>query len=169
MFCEVCLNDAQMVCSGCKVTRYCTAKCQLEGWKTHKKACKIEQILKEVNEKFDLAPLRPTVGRCTGCNLKFDEDEYYCEDACEECGYQVCESCAADTSSGTCHCAEKNFGNLYCAMAPRWYHTDGKGKPYKGDRHPEPDDEYPSNAFEGEARKCNNCGDVAQMLKKEFC
>jgi rRNA maturation endonuclease Nob1 len=62
----------------------------------------MNQLLNEINKKYDLKPLRPVVGRCTGCNLKFDGEDYYCEDACDECGYQTCENCSADTSRGMC-------------------------------------------------------------------
>lgn len=49
---------------------------------------------------MNLEPPRPLEGRCTGCNLKFDDEDDLCEDACEECGYQVCDSCSVDTSNG---------------------------------------------------------------------
>lgn len=60
----------------------------------------MQQMCNEINKKMDLEPpKRPPVGRCTGCNVKFGED-YYCDDACETCGYQACESCVSDTSNG---------------------------------------------------------------------
>ena len=69
----------------------------------HKKACQFNVILREHNEKARKAPPpTPAKGRCTGCNEKFSED-YYCDDECEECGYQACESCAVDESNGECH------------------------------------------------------------------
>ena len=161
-----------------------SAQCQLADWKVHKKGCKIQQVLNQVDEKYNLTPLRPAVGRCTGCNLKFNDEDQFCEDACEECGYQVCESCCVDTSGGelsayrlpvryehsegTCYCPNKNFGNLYCDMPPRWYHSNGRGVSYNGDRHPEPGDEYPAEAYETVPRQCGNCDRSAHMLKKEF-
>ena len=69
---------------------------------------------------------------------------------------------------GTCYCPTSNFGNNYCEMEPKWYHTDGNGRAYKGDRHPEGyGDEYPDNMYESEARACNNCGKVTKVFKKE--
>ena len=70
---------------------------------------------------------------------------------------------------GTCYCPNANFGRNYCEMEPRWYHTDGNGRAYKGDRHPEEAFDFPEDAFEPEPRACGNCGQVAKMLKKEYC
>lgn len=109
-------------------------------------------------------------------------------DVCWQIGLCVdqCESCSVDQSNGTCtfcvetlrkclrgmqgtcYCSNKNFGNLYCQMSPRWYHSNGRGVSYKGDRHPEPKDEFPLEAFEAEPRKCGNCGEIALMLKKDY-
>jgi hypothetical protein len=33
-------NSGFMKCGGCKITYYCSKKCQLENWKEHKKICK---------------------------------------------------------------------------------------------------------------------------------
>lgn len=82
-------------------TSPCRAECQLADWKVNKKGCKIQQVLNEVNNKYNLKPLRPPVGRCTGCSVKFDDENYPCEDVCEDCGYQVCESCCVHSSRGT--------------------------------------------------------------------
>lgn len=66
---------------------------------------------------------------------------------------------------GTCYCEKKNFGNWYCEMSPRWYHGNGRGASYKGDRHPQHDDEHSPEDYEDQPRKCNNCGEVALMFK----
>ncbi|KAI0090995.1 hypothetical protein BDY19DRAFT_984056 [Irpex rosettiformis] len=171
MFCENCTQDAKLVCSVCKVTRYCSAECQLEDWKTHKKGCKMNQLLKKINQEYHerQRSSKPDPDRCTGCNLKFpdeEEEENCCADECAECGYLVCEDCSVDTSRGTCYCEKKNFSNLYCKMSPRWYHSNGRGVSYKGDRHPEQGGEHPPEAFEVEPRPCGNCGEAAFMLKK---
>ncbi|KAI9069338.1 hypothetical protein FKP32DRAFT_1641079 [Trametes sanguinea] len=171
MPCQVCYEDATLACSKCKYARYCSQACQKADWKTHKKGCEMQQIINQFEEAQASAPrARPNSKRCTGCNTKFSED-YPCEDECPDCGYVVCESCACDQSNGTCLCANGNFGRKYCDMEPRWYHTDGNGKPYKGDRHPEtyPGEEYPDEFYEPEPRACNNCGEVTRVLKKEYC
>ncbi|KAL4249339.1 MYND-type zinc finger protein samB [Abortiporus biennis] len=138
MWCEKCGKDATLVCSGCKHTRYCSAECQSEDWKNHKKPCKIQQMLNVVNEAEAAKPQpRPPKGRCTGCNVRFNGD-YPCADECPECGYQACESCDVHHSKGTCYCQNHNFGRNYCEMEPRWYHRSGRtGKSYSGDRHPD--------------------------------
>ena len=70
---------------------------------------------------------------------------------------------------GTCYCAGSNFGRNYCEMEPRWYHTDGNGRPYSGDRHPDPWDEpYRDEIYEPEPRACNNCGKVTRIFKEEY-
>lgn len=70
---------------------------------------------------------------------------------------------------GTCYCPNANFGRPYCGWNPRWYHTNGRGVMYKGDRHPEIGHEFEDECFEPEPRKCGNCGEVTRLLKKEFC
>ncbi|KAI1786878.1 hypothetical protein LXA43DRAFT_1032006 [Ganoderma leucocontextum] len=165
--CEYCQKDATMACSACKYTRYCSEECQRTDWKTHKKGCKIQQMLNTINEEHAAKPrARPPKNRCTGCNVRFSED-YPCDGECETCGYLACESCICDYSNGTCYCPNSNFGNSYCEMEPKWYHTDGNGRAYKGDRHPEGYGEYPDDVYEPEARACNNCGKVTKMFKKE--
>ncbi|KAJ3536151.1 hypothetical protein NM688_g6875 [Phlebia brevispora] len=167
-FCEVCSNDASLVCSACKTTRYCSPECQLSDWKAHKKTCKMHQYVNEFNKKLDLdPPERPPAGRCTGCDLKFD-GEHRPDDACAKCGYQVCEHCAVDKSNGTCYCPTENFGTPYCNWNPRWWHNNGRGKPYRGPRHPTIDDEYPEEAYETIPRECTNCGKVKRLLKPEY-
>ncbi|TFK96088.1 hypothetical protein BDV98DRAFT_597978 [Pterulicium gracile] len=37
--CPVCMEEGEMVCSKCKVVRYCGAKCQKKDWKKHKGVC----------------------------------------------------------------------------------------------------------------------------------
>ncbi|EIW52396.1 uncharacterized protein TRAVEDRAFT_75375 [Trametes versicolor FP-101664 SS1] len=171
MPCEVCYEDATRVCSACKYTRYCSEACQKANWKTHKKGCEIQQMLNRMNEEHAAAPrARPNPKRCTGCNVRFTED-YPCDGECPDCGYVACESCICDNNNGTCYCPNSNFGNKYCQMEPRYYHTDGNGRGYGGDRHPElfPDEAYPEDFYEPEPRACNNCGEVAKLLKKEYC
>jgi hypothetical protein len=51
-------------------------------------------------------------------------------------------------------------------MSPRWYHSNGRGAGYTGDRHPEPDDEHAPEEYESQPRKCGNCGELALMLKR---
>ncbi|EMD39661.1 hypothetical protein CERSUDRAFT_150285 [Gelatoporia subvermispora B] len=171
MFCVVCLKDSTLVCSGCKATYYCSANCQQLDWRrSHKRGCKIQQQLNQINAEMAAKPSeRPPVGKCTGCNVKFSEKrEVYCDSECETCGYQACESCAVDHTEGTCYCPNSNFGNSYCEMEPRWYHTNGRGVSYKGDRHPEGYGEYEDETYEPEPRACNNCGKVTKVLKKEY-
>ena len=52
-------------------------------------------------------------------------------------------------------------------MEPKWYHTDGNGRAYKSDSHPEGDDEYPEDMHEPNPRACNNCGKVTKVFKRE--
>ncbi|TFK93301.1 hypothetical protein K466DRAFT_538285 [Polyporus arcularius HHB13444] len=164
--CSVCYADATLACSGCKYQRYCSAECQKYDWKTHKKGCKMQQILNKFNDEHNAKPRgRPPTSCCTGCNVKFSEDDP-CEDECPTCGYVACESCIADTSNGTCYCAGSNFGRNYCEMEPRWYHMDGNGKSYNGDRHPL--DDYPEEVYESDPRACNNCGKVTKLFKKDY-
>ncbi|TYZ64296.1 hypothetical protein PybrP1_013129 [[Pythium] brassicae (nom. inval.)] len=41
LLCRVCKSTASLVCSRCKVTRYCGADCQKQDWKSaHKNTCK---------------------------------------------------------------------------------------------------------------------------------
>ena len=66
----------------------------------HKKACPMNVVLREFNEKARMAPLeRPARGVCTGCHSKFNEDNP-CEDDCKDCGYQTCESCSVHKTRG---------------------------------------------------------------------
>lgn len=174
-----------------------SAECQKADWKTHKKGCKLQQTLNKFNDERNAKPrARPRMSHCTGCNVKFSED-YPCDDECPTCGYVACESCICHHSrgkfcwqcghrftvshmhtsdsdgvpSGTCYCAGSNFGRKYCEMEPRWYHMDGDGKAYDGDRHPYsfPDEPYREEVYEPDPRACNNCGKVTQVFKKEYC
>lgn len=62
----------------------------------------MNQYLADFTKTLDLnPPERPVPGRCTGCNLKFGGQDR-CNDACAKCGYQACESCAVDKTSGEC-------------------------------------------------------------------
>ncbi|TFK49587.1 hypothetical protein OE88DRAFT_1662109 [Heliocybe sulcata] len=171
MFCELCGADAQTRCSACKHTWYCSPSCQQEDWRAHKKGCKIQQMLNVINEKDDKkeAQTRPVEGRCTGCNVKFGEEEE-CDQVCEDCGYRTCMDCSCSSRRGTCYCPNSNFGDYYCVRDPKWYHGNGRnGSMYTGDMHPEPDRRsyrYPDEDWEPEPRKCSNCGEVRRMLKK---
>ncbi|OBZ71450.1 hypothetical protein A0H81_08513, partial [Grifola frondosa] len=69
----------------------------------------------------------------------------------------------------TCYCAGSNFGNKYCELEPKWYHGNGRGKSYNGDRHPEGYGDFPEEMYEAEERECNNCGKVTRVFKKEYC
>lgn len=41
LLCRVCKSASSLVCSRCKVVRYCGAECQKQDWKsTHKNTCK---------------------------------------------------------------------------------------------------------------------------------
>ncbi|KAF8576570.1 hypothetical protein K439DRAFT_1538752 [Ramaria rubella] len=165
MFCQVCSSDASQVCSKCKHTHYCSAKCQKADWKIHKKGCEMQQFLKTLIDKVDEEPPEPPANSsCTGCNVEFDGEDYECDQESPDCGYQTCESC-------TCYCPKSNFGNPYCDREPRDYHGNGRnGKTYKGDRHPEAyDAPYPDSCYEAEPRACNNCGVVTRVFKKEYC
>ncbi|KAI0373791.1 hypothetical protein BV20DRAFT_1096989 [Pilatotrama ljubarskyi] len=171
MPCEVCYKDSTLVCSGCSYTRYCSETCQTADWKKHKKGCEIQKMLNVINDQHAAAPrARPESKRCTGCNVKFTRD-YPCEGECPDCGYVACESCVCDSNNGTCYCSGSNFGNKYCEMEPRWYHGNGRGKSYNGDRHPEvyPGEEYGEEVYEPEPRARNNCGVVTKVFRKEYC
>ncbi|KAI0762020.1 hypothetical protein BD413DRAFT_587163 [Trametes elegans] len=171
MPCAVCYEDATRVCAACKYTRYCSVQCQKADWKTHKKGCQMQQMLNRINKQHASAPRpRPDKARCTGCNVKFSED-CPCEDECPDCGYLACDSCVCHHSRGTCCCANSNFGRKYCWMEPRWYHTDGDGKAYGGDRHPVayPGEEYSDEVYESEPRACTNCGEITRLFKKKYC
>ena len=147
----------------------------------------MQQICNEYNEKLkNQPPPQPKPGRCTGCDLKFTEDDY-CDGECPDCGYQTCESCSCHNSrgercrvinvhrlsficdKGTCYCPQSNFGNPYCRMDAQWYHGNGHtGAMYKGDRHPDEGYGYTDEDYEKEPRKCGNCGEVVRMIKPEF-
>lgn len=54
-------------------------------------------------------------------------------------------------------------------MEPRWFHTNGRGRQYSGDRHPEPyGGVYRSHVYEPSARACDNCGVVTKLFNKEY-
>ncbi|KAH8092663.1 hypothetical protein BXZ70DRAFT_1066970 [Cristinia sonorae] len=173
--CWNCKAPATKVCSGCKETRYCTSECQKAHWKKHKAHCKmfgqmhmmgeLPKIMKKNEPKYK----GPSMGRCSGCNVRFTPN-YPPNDKCPECGYTACESCVVHEVRGTCHCTNHNFGRTYCIMEPRWYHKNGKtGEPYIGDRHPEdPLHEYTPDMYEPVERQCNNCKKITKVFKKEY-
>ncbi|KAF7968464.1 hypothetical protein HWV62_30513 [Athelia sp. TMB] len=151
----------------------------------HKETCfsekRINAMLDKINaEEAAKPPPKPKADQCTGCGVKFpqrdedDEDEDMEEDgeealadACDDCGYMVCEGCVSDTNNGSCHCLNSNFGNSYCGVSPRWYHG-GRGKSYRGDRHPEGEREEDPSKFEATPRACGNCGEVDYCMKKVY-
>lgn len=172
-----CLNSANQRCSGCKTATYCGAACQKKAWATHKKGCKIEHMLYEMQQKQAAEerskPVkRPRTTHCTGCNVKFSE-EYEVDGDCPDCGYMACEGCSCSNSRGSCYCENSNFGHPYCQSAPQHYHVSSRtGRGYRGDRHPNESwgvsaSTHPE-AFEAEPRVCNNCGKVERCLKKEY-
>ncbi|RPD56120.1 hypothetical protein L226DRAFT_535900 [Lentinus tigrinus ALCF2SS1-7] len=167
-FCEVCMKEAPYACSACKTTRYCSTRCQGADWRNHQRSCKIHQKLNDLNNRIALTPpKRPPVGQCTGCNVRAGEGGRLA--MCKDCGYQVCGSCESHHSRGTCYCPNSNFGKKYCQMEPRWYHTNGRGRPYSGDRHPDAFvGVYAANIYEQLPRTCDNCGDVTKVFKKEY-
>ena len=70
---------------------------------------------------------------------------------------------------GTCYCPNSNFGKKYCLVEPRWYHSNGRGHGYTGDRHPEPHGtSYSSKVYEPTPRACDNCGTVTKVFTKEY-
>ncbi|KAF8911026.1 hypothetical protein CPB84DRAFT_1763158 [Gymnopilus junonius] len=175
-----CLNEATQRCSGCKTAFYCSAACQIAMWSAHKKECKINRMLydmeqKRAEEEKNKPLKKPRKTHCTGCNGKFKEDWLEVDQECPDCAYLTCESCSCDNSKGTCYCPNSNFGYRYCDREPQTYHFSRRnGRAYKGDYHPTKDAGYELNpsdlpkAFEKEPRKCNNCGEVAVCLKDEY-
>ncbi|KAJ7334120.1 hypothetical protein DFH08DRAFT_750223 [Mycena albidolilacea] len=166
-----CLNQTDQQCSNCKLATYCSTACQKKGSLCTQRTlpgCEMNRILREHQEKEEVKPVeRPRTTHCTGCNTKYSQD-YEAEEECPDCGYSACESCVSDTSSGSCYCQNSNFGRLYCEMNPRWYHMSSRtGRSYKGDRHPEEDEE--EDAFEKKARQCGNCKETRLCLRKEYC
>ncbi|KAI8986270.1 hypothetical protein BD414DRAFT_488178 [Trametes punicea] len=167
-FCEVCMKEAPYTCSACRTTRYCSRRCQGADWRVHRQSCKIHQKLNEMNTRIAMTPpKRPPLGQCTGCNAKVSESRRLA--MCKDCGYQACGSCESHHSRGTCYCPNSNFGKKYCQMEPRWYHTNGRGRGYTGDRHPETQGQpYPNEMYEPAKRACDNCGLVTKVFKKEY-
>ncbi|KAH9932706.1 uncharacterized protein BXZ73DRAFT_46757 [Epithele typhae] len=164
-FCEVCMKEAPYSCSACKTARYCSTRCRDANWRTHQRSCGIQQKLNEMTTRIALTPpKRPPVGQCTGCGVKVR-----CLAMCKDCGYQACDSCESHHSRGTCYCPNSNFGKKYCLMEPRWYHTNGRGRDYTGDRHPETHGQpYVNKVYELHERACDNCGTVARLFTKEY-
>eukprot|EP01084_Bolivina_argentea_P122286 216702_1 len=54
--CCVCSESTTQRCSGCKSVYYCSAKCQKQDWKMHKKQCKIlkEKYENDVDKYIDI-------------------------------------------------------------------------------------------------------------------
>ena len=70
---------------------------------------------------------------------------------------------------GTCYCPNANFGKSYCRMEPRWYHNNGRGRAYAGDRHPDAMGRpYPDEMYDPTPRACDCCGTVTKVFKKEY-
>ena len=54
-------------------------------------------------------------------------------------------------------------------MEPRWYHSNGRGRGYTGDRHPETHGTaYATAVYEPALRACDNCGTVTRVFTKEY-
>ena len=71
--------------------------------------------------------------------------------------------------TGTCYCPNSNFGKSYCRMEPRWYHTNGRGRAYAGDRHPDSlGRPYPDEMYDPTPRACDCCGTVTKVFKKDY-
>jgi len=167
-------------CSACHKTRYCSTHCSKADWPQHKSKCMSEKninaILDRINAEHAAKPVpRPSATKCTGCGIKFAKDDYdededeklYAEEACDDCGYMACESCACSHSRGSCYCQNSNFGTPYCTRVPAYYHG-GRAGSYDGDRHPEEYVYEHPEAFEATPRACDNCGEVTLCLKKEW-
>ncbi|CAA7271611.1 unnamed protein product [Cyclocybe aegerita] len=173
-----CLRDANQKCSGCKTATYCSSACQKENWKHHKKECKLQRMVYDMEQKREEEekinpPPKPRKTHCTGCNERFKEDWVEVDQECPDCGYITCESCSCSNSRGSCYCQDSNFGYAYCSQEPRSYHRGKKGG-FMGDYHPAKEDGYDLNKddcpkmFEKEPRPCNRCGKVVQCLRKEY-
>ncbi|KAJ7281562.1 hypothetical protein C8J57DRAFT_1056248 [Mycena rebaudengoi] len=175
---DECTNSADQRCSNCKLVTYCSTACQKKAWKTHKRECEINRILRE-QEEIEAAEAgkreypKPRTTRCTGCNVRFTRD-YPARDTCPDCGYTACESCVCHDRRGSCSCQNTNFGRPYCIMTPTHYHMSSRsGKAYTGDRHPD----YRGNLvvqgperdtmFEKSARECCNCGETKICMTKK--
>ena len=73
-----CLNTGGQVCSGCKLVRYCSVKCQKSSWKKHKKVCKAfaRNVVSKVNigtdsdEIVDILPIGTRVALYSGFGEK---------------------------------------------------------------------------------------------------
>ncbi len=46
-----CRNNNKSTCSGCKITKYCSVKCQKVDWKRHKQVCHKIKIYTQAQEK----------------------------------------------------------------------------------------------------------------------
>ena len=49
--CSICENEFKFICSICKKEKYCSKECQKTAWPRHKKVCKPQKQLWELNEK----------------------------------------------------------------------------------------------------------------------
>ncbi|KAJ7921080.1 hypothetical protein B0H13DRAFT_2418709, partial [Mycena leptocephala] len=153
-----CGKQADSRCAGCKIVRYCGAKCQKDDWKSHKLDC---AMLAKTG--------KPRTTHCTGCKLPFGKDEWIGRSmgTCPDCGYTACEKCICHNRRGTCYCPDSNFGHKYCGRVPEWYHYAGRtGQLYKGDNHP--DKAAPTTEWETEARECGNCGETQVCLRPGY-
>jgi hypothetical protein len=80
-----------------------SADCQSADWKRHKRECKMNELLNQMNEEHARRPPpKPDCTRSTGCHGEFNEEEgMHAEDECPDCGYLACESCVCHHSRGT--------------------------------------------------------------------
>lgn len=94
--------------------------CQNADWKTHKKACQMQQKIDEIMNKAEAKSAaqpskKPAKDRCTGCNVRFEEDEYECDQECPDCEYMTCESCSCHNSRGEWYIGSSPSGaNDWC-------------------------------------------------------
>lgn len=118
-------------------------ECQHASWATHKKECKINRMIYDMEQKKEKEaaqrPIqKPRTTHCTGCNVKYSED-YESDQICPDCGYTTCESCSCHNSrgestifiyfyyrlltspTGSCYCLNSNFGHSYCERGT-FYH-----------------------------------------------
>ncbi|KAF7971888.1 hypothetical protein HWV62_19503 [Athelia sp. TMB] len=72
-----------------------------------------------------------------------------------------------ETRTAACVSLNEYISLIIWNKAPRWYHG-GRGKSYRGDRHPEGEREEDPSKFEATPRACGNCGEVDYCMKKAY-
>lgn len=101
LHCNVCDVPADLKCSTCKTTRYCTRSCQKLDWKEHKKLCSSFAEIPKVKGKrsvYRVTPQQVLYRKATRDYLK-DIKEPHCA-ICGDlhklikcCSMLVCEEC----------------------------------------------------------------------------